>query len=167
MAAVEDDIPAASRDPPHLPIAARDPAIGAAYRWSAPGDRRRRSVDRESRRLLARALDGTYRRPHSPYEEGSDMRRCLIPVAVAMAALAVATPASAITGGEPDAGRHPYVALMQSYDANNRPLQVCTGALVSPTLFLTAGHCVAEPHATSHVEVWFVEDIFSVFDIDY
>ena len=95
------------------------------------------------------------------------MRRCLIPIAVAMAALAMATPAVAITGGEPDAGRHPYVALMQSYDANNRPLQVCTGALVSPTLFLTAGHCVAEPHATSHVEVWFVEDIFSVFDIDY
>jgi hypothetical protein len=95
------------------------------------------------------------------------MRRCCIPIAVAMAALALATPAAAITGGEPDAGRHPYVALMQSYDANNVPLQICTGALVSPKLFLTAGHCVAEPHATSHVEVWFVEDIFSAYDIDY
>src|SRR5215218_4608520 len=95
------------------------------------------------------------------------MRRCLIPIAVAMAALAMATPAVAITGGEPDAGRHPYVALMQSYDEHNVPLQVCTGALVSPTLFLTAGHCVGKPHAATHAEVWFVEHIFSVFDIDY
>jgi hypothetical protein len=95
------------------------------------------------------------------------MRRCLIPIAVAMATLVMATPAVAITGGEPDAGRHPYVALMQSYDANNVPLQVCSGALVSPKLFLTAGHCVGEPHATNHAEVWFAEDILSVLDIDY
>jgi hypothetical protein len=95
------------------------------------------------------------------------MRRCCIPIAVAMAALAMAQPAAAITGGEPDAGRHPYVALMQTYDEHNVPLQVCTGALVSPKLFLTAGHCVAAPHAASHAEVWFVEDIFSVYDIDY
>ena len=95
------------------------------------------------------------------------MRRCFIPIAVVTAALAMATPAAAITGGEPDAGEHPYVALMQAYDENNVPIQVCTGALLSPKLFLTAGHCVGAPHAASHAEVFFVEDIFSVFDIDY
>jgi len=95
------------------------------------------------------------------------MRTCFIPLAAAMVALVMATPATAITGGEPDNGRHPYVALMQTYDEHNVPLQVCTGALLSPTLFLTAGHCVGEPHAASHAEVWFVEDIFSALDIDY
>jgi hypothetical protein len=95
------------------------------------------------------------------------MRRCFIPIAVATAVLVMATPAAAITGGEPDAGHHPYVALMQTYDEHNIPLQVCSGALVSPTLFLTAGHCVGEPHATNHAEVWFVEDISSVLDINY
>src|SRR3954449_3287386 len=71
-----------------------------------------------------------------------------------IALLSFACPASAITNGQPDGGRHTYVALMQTYDANDVPLQVCSGSLVSPTTFLTAGHCVAEPHAT-HARLWF------------
>ena len=81
------------------------------------------------------------------------MRLSLTLVALAMAALVLASPASAITNGRPDGGDHPYVALMQTYDANRVPLEVCSGSLVSPTLFLTAGHCVEEPRAV-HAEIW-------------
>jgi secreted trypsin-like serine protease len=93
------------------------------------------------------------------------MRRSLIPVVAALAALLVTTPASAITGGRPDTDGHPYVALMQTYDQNRKPLQVCTGSLVTPTLFLTAAHCVEEPHAV-HAEVWFDQGPI-IPDIDY
>jgi len=71
-----------------------------------------------------------------------------------IAVLASASPAVAITNGTPDGGGHPYVGMMQTYDANNVPVQVCTGALLSPRTFLTAGHCVDEPHAV-RAQIWF------------
>jgi hypothetical protein len=86
-------------------------------------------------------------------KEGPQMRLSLTLATLAMAALLLASPAFAITGGRPDNGDHPYVALMQTYDANRVPLQVCSGSLISPTVFLTAGHCVAEPRAV-HAEIW-------------
>ena len=93
------------------------------------------------------------------------MRRSLVLAVAAIAVLLVATPASAITKGTPDGDAHPYVALMQTYDENNVPVQVCSGTLVAPTLFLTAAHCVAEPHAV-HAELWF-DDGPILPDIDY
>jgi hypothetical protein len=92
------------------------------------------------------------------------MRTTCIVAAAVIAALLPATQASAITNGQPDRGAHPYVGLMQTYDEHNVPLQVCSGSLVSPTLFLTAGHCVAEPHA-AHAEVFL--DEAPPIDIDY
>jgi secreted trypsin-like serine protease len=91
------------------------------------------------------------------------MRTTCIVAAVVIAAL-LPTQASAITNGQPDGGAHPYVALMQTYDEHNVPLQVCSGSVVSPTLFLTAGHCVAEPKA-AHAELFF--DEAPQIDIDY
>jgi secreted trypsin-like serine protease len=45
-----------------------------------------------------------------------------------------------ITSGQPDQGAHPYVGLLVFDDANG-PAWRCTGALLSPTVVLTAGHC--------------------------
>ena len=60
-------------------------------------------------------------------------------VALALVALAVllapAAPASAITNGEPDGDAHPHVGVVFNVDT------FCSGVLLSPTVFLTAGHC--------------------------
>lgn len=71
--------------------------------------------------------------------------------------LAAVSPAFAIRYGELDGNRHPYVGLMVAYDENGTPLWRCSGTLIAPELFLTAGHCTEEPAA--HVEIWFGSDI--------
>lgn len=69
------------------------------------------------------------------------------------------SPVSAVTDGELDGNAHPYVGLMVAQDANGRPLWRCSGTLLSPTLFLTAGHCTESPAA--HAEIWFDADVES------
>lgn len=71
-------------------------------------------------------------------------------------ALAV-SPVAAITDGEPDGNGHPFVGLMVAQDADGNPLWRCSGTLLSPTVFLTAGHCTEAPAA--HAEIWFAADV--------
>ena len=71
---------------------------------------------------------------------------------------AAVTPAHAITaGGQLDGNAHPYVGLMIAQDAAGNPLWRCSGTLISPRLYLTAGHCTEAPAA--HVEIWFEADV--------
>jgi hypothetical protein len=79
-------------------------------------------------------------------------------VSAAILALA-ATPALAITDGDLDGNAHPYVGLMVAHDADGHPLWRCSGTLLSPTIFLTAGHCTEAPAA--HAEIWFQADVQS------
>lgn len=69
----------------------------------------------------------------------------------------LAMPATAITDGEPDGNGHPYVGLMGAYDAEGNWLWRCSGTLLSPTVFLTAGHCTEPPAARA--QIWFEEQI--------
>lgn len=83
----------------------------------------------------------------------------LATILVIALALVTVRPAAAVTDGELDGNRHPYVGLMVAQDANGNPLWRCSGTLLSSTLFLTAGHCTEAPAA--HVEIWFAADVES------
>lgn len=87
------------------------------------------------------------------------MRKTLIALAAAAAAVvAVASPASAITrGGELDGDDHPYVGVMVAKDADGNPIWRCSGSLISPTVYVTAGHCTESPAVTA--EIWFESDV--------
>lgn len=62
----------------------------------------------------------------------------IVPVLVVVIAI-TATPAYAIIGGQPDGNGHPYVGAIDVRPTGRRI--PCTGTLISPTVFLTAGHC--------------------------
>jgi len=77
------------------------------------------------------------------------MRKRLALIFAALASVALAAPAFAITTGQPDEGEHPYVGQLIFYvpdDPDPRFTEPgswynCTGTLVTPTIVLTAGHC--------------------------
>jgi V8-like Glu-specific endopeptidase len=73
--------------------------------------------------------------------------------------IGAAAPAGAVTDGTLDGNGHPYVGLMVAQDASGTPLWRCSGTLLSPTVYLTAGHCTESPAA--HIEIWFAADVQS------
>lgn len=70
-----------------------------------------------------------------------------------------AMPAAAVTDGQLDGNGHPFVGLMVAQDASGTPLWRCSGTLLSPTVFLTAGHCTEAPAARA--QIWFAADVQS------
>ena len=90
----------------------------------------------------------------------------------AVAAVAPAGPAGAITYGEPDAGEHPYVGFMIFFVPSEPGWFSCSGTLLDADTFLTAGHCTAgigtdgedvldpggEPVLTGGTDVWVTFD---------
>jgi secreted trypsin-like serine protease len=71
------------------------------------------------------------------------MRRASRLILAGVAALAVAAPAYAVTGGSLDGNAHPAVGLVVA-DLGNGPVQDCSGSLVAPTVLVTAAHCTGE-----------------------
>ena len=76
------------------------------------------------------------------------MRRVVLVLAtVALAILLAGGVAQAIINGEPDRGpnAHPYVGALvtvpPSGEFKGQRIPVCSGTLISPRVFLTAGHC--------------------------
>lgn len=73
--------------------------------------------------------------------------KTLIACAMALVSLcAVPSTGSAITNGEADEGRHPYVGALVSYDNKGMHL-ICSGTLIAPRVFLTAAHCLLDEPA--------------------
>ena len=80
------------------------------------------------------------------------MRRLILVVATVGVALLLASVAAlAITNGTPDANTHPNVGALVDVPRHDDPQPYCTGTLISPTVFLTAGHCYPEGGNTSYV----------------
>jgi len=70
------------------------------------------------------------------------MRKNFVVLLVTFILLAMAVPAGAVTNGEPDGNRHPYVGVAIQFDLEHPGfVTVCSGAAISPTRFLTAAHC--------------------------
>jgi hypothetical protein len=70
-------------------------------------------------------------------------RRLLTVLAVMVLLLIVVLPVSAITYGVPDGNAHPFVGSMVLRVPGEGVFQVCTGTMISETVFLTASHCTA------------------------
>jgi hypothetical protein len=78
-------------------------------------------------------------------------------LAAMVAALTVAAPSGAILNGQPDT-EHPYVGILVTViDGERTP--VCSGFLVSPTVFVTAGHCIDDLGGTLPAYVSFDQAI--------
>jgi V8-like Glu-specific endopeptidase len=71
------------------------------------------------------------------------MRRRSNLIVAGVAALVVAAPAFAVTGGTLDGSAHPAVGLLLA-DRGNGLVPDCSGSLVSPTVFVTAAHCTGD-----------------------
>lgn len=70
------------------------------------------------------------------------MRKCLYMFsAFLVLSFMTVNTAFAIRYGSPDGEDHPYVGILFAGDGQGRNWR-CSGALVSPTVFVTAGHCV-------------------------
>ena len=83
----------------------------------------------------------------------------------ALAALAaIATPVFAITGNWVDDNEHPFVGLVVFYDASGAFIWRCSGSLISPTKFVTAGHCADTAEGAASARVYFQQDAGAHFD---
>ena len=88
------------------------------------------------------------------------MKKLVIVFVLVLTLLLVSVTAGlAITNGELDGEDHPNVGLMVAQDADGNPLWRCSGTMLSPTVFLTAGHCTEEPAVQA--EIWFEADVDS------
>jgi len=101
------------------------------------------------------------------------MRRFVfVSMLVLVLVLALAGTVMAITNGQPDGNNHPYVGLAHNFQF------VCSGAAISPRVFVTAAHCfgfsgesvvvtfdsqgLINPNAVFHSGTWFPHPDFCV-----
>jgi secreted trypsin-like serine protease len=81
------------------------------------------------------------------------MKRLWISLGVVLTLALMAVPAMAITWGEPDT-EHTNVGAMVVDWPGYGPWQVCSGTLIHPRVFLTAGHCTSGWEGTGVETFW-------------
>jgi secreted trypsin-like serine protease len=64
-------------------------------------------------------------------------------------------PVQAVTGSYHPDPIHTYVGLAVFYDQNGEFLHRCSGSLLSPRIFLTAGHCTDDAENPSYARIYF------------
>jgi hypothetical protein len=83
----------------------------------------------------------------------------LVLVVVAVLAVTLIGGANAITYGQPDGNLHPNVgAMIRLRPSDNQLRIVCSGSLISPTVFLTASHCTSFVESTGQTDIWVTFD---------
>jgi hypothetical protein len=87
-----------------------------------------------------------------------------IAVLLFSAAAAVSSPAGAITGNYTNDFEHPFVGLVVFYDAAGQFIWRCSGSLISPTKFVTAGHCADTAEGAASARVYFQQDAGAHYD---
>ena len=90
------------------------------------------------------------------------MRKLLITVGALFALLVgTAAPAGAITGNYVDDNEHAFVGLLVVYDEEGEFMGRCSGSLLTPTAFVTAGHCT---EGATTARVYFQQDAGANYD---
>src|SRR5262245_25037668 len=93
------------------------------------------------------------------------MRRFNRVPAIVLTALALlAAPAFAITNNWVEDNEHPFVGLAVFYDASGEFIWRCSGSLISPTKFVTAGHCTDTAEGAASARVYFQQDAGANYD---
>jgi secreted trypsin-like serine protease len=76
----------------------------------------------------------------------------------------IVVPVSAITNNWVKDNEHPFVGLVVFYDADDNFIWRCSGSLISPTKFLTAGHCADTAEGAVTARVYFQQDAGAHYD---
>jgi trypsin len=94
------------------------------------------------------------------------MRKLIGLLALAAGVFATsALPAGAITGDSVKDNEHPFVGLVAFYDEEGQYSHRCSGSLLTPTVFLTAGHCTTDFFgSTATARVYFQQDAGANYD---
>jgi hypothetical protein len=83
------------------------------------------------------------------------LKRTLVLAALAVALVTFAGSAGAITGNYEKDFQHDFVGLLVVYDDQGEFAGRCSGSLISPTVFVTAGHCTT---GTDSARIYFQQD---------
>jgi secreted trypsin-like serine protease len=73
-------------------------------------------------------------------------------------------PARAVTGTYQPDPIHTYVGLAVFYDQSGNFAFRCSGSLIAPQVFLTAGHCADDAENSSYARIYFQQEAGANFD---
>jgi secreted trypsin-like serine protease len=97
-------------------------------------------------------------------KRGIIMKALLRALLLASALMWAALPARAVTGSyHPDA-IHTYVGLAVFYDQKGEFMYRCSGSLLAPRIFLTAGHCTDDAENPSYARIYFHQGAGAHYD---